>query len=140
MERDGCVVGRTGQRRIDVPHDYLPAVAPERLLNTYYRFAPPMWGTGITFEAARAAVDATLGNGVLHPIVAITTPDNVPSQSLALRPGMRSYRRVPLPGLLDTVELRPSPDHRKSPASWDFAALGRTERRLGAAAGPKRRP
>lgn len=99
-------MGRTGQRLVDVPDDLLPGVAAERLLNTYYRFAPVTWGTGVALEAARVAIDATLTAGLPYPVVAITTPDNEPSQRLARRLGMRFHRQVPVPGQPDSVELR----------------------------------
>lgn len=100
------VVGRTGQRRIDAPTRLLPGVQPERLLNTYYRFAPAVWGTGIATEAAHAALEATRATGLPYPAVAITTPDNTPSQRMARRLGMTFHRRVPVPGLPDSVEFR----------------------------------
>lgn len=106
VEHHGSVISRAGQRRIDVPDQYLPGVPPERLLHTYYRFTPAVWGRGIAFEAARAALDATLATGSRYPVVAITTPDSVPSQRLALRLGMEFHRRVPVPTLPDTIELR----------------------------------
>ena len=106
VEQDGQVVGRTGQRRLDAPCALLPGVAAERLLNTYYRFAPSVWGTGIAFEAARAALDALTTTGLRYPVVAITTAGNTPSQRLARRLGMTFHRQVPVPGLPDSVELR----------------------------------
>jgi len=106
VEWQGAVVGRTGQRRLDVPSSLLPGVEPECLLNTYYRFAPDVWGTGIPTEAARAALAATQAAGLRHPVVAITTPDNEPSKRMARRLGMSFSRRVPVPGLPDTVEFR----------------------------------
>jgi len=118
VEWQGEMVGRTGQRRMDTPTVLLPGVAPERLLNTYYRFSPDVWGTGIPTEAARAALDATQAAGLPYPVVAITTPDNAPSQQMARRLGMVLHRRLPVPGLPDTVELRlgagPSNSNRRA--------------------------
>lgn len=100
------VVGRTGQRRIEAPTLLLPKVEPERLLNTYYRFAPSVWGTGIATEAAQAALEATRATGLPYPAVAITTADNTPSQRMAQRLGMTFHRRVSVQGLPDSVEFR----------------------------------
>ncbi|TWP38347.1 GNAT family N-acetyltransferase [Leekyejoonella antrihumi] len=106
VEWADMVVGRTGQRIIDVPNGLLPGVTPERLLNTYYRFSPDVWGTGVPTEAALAALNATLASGPPYPVVAITSPDNAPSQRMAVRLGMSLHRRVPVPGLPDTMEFR----------------------------------
>lgn len=106
VERHGEIIGRTGQRRIDTPTLLLPGVEPERLLNTYYRFTPSSWGTGLGTEAAQAALDATRAAGLSYPAVAITTVDNLTAQRLAQRLGMTFHRRVPVHGLPDSVELR----------------------------------
>lgn len=57
-------------------------------------------------EAAAAALQATRRSLPRLPVVAITTPDNQPSQRMAHRLGLRFHRRLPVPGLPDTVEFR----------------------------------
>ncbi|MFY0407672.1 GNAT family N-acetyltransferase [Solicola sp. PLA-1-18] len=106
VEHDGELVGFTGQRRLDAPSSILPGVEPEALLNTYWRFSPGVWGAGVPTEAVRAAIDATLAAGTDRPVVAITTPDNVPSRRMAERVGMRLHREVAHAWGVASVEYR----------------------------------
>lgn len=48
---------------------------------------PDVWGRGVATEAARRVLDHASDHGLEH-VVAVTHPDNLPSQRVALRLGM----------------------------------------------------
>lgn len=59
------------------------------VLNLYYRFTPSAWGRGFAAEAASEAVDLWTAGLTADPIVAYTTPENIPSQRTALKAGLK---------------------------------------------------
>jgi RimJ/RimL family protein N-acetyltransferase len=86
------VTGLTGERWLST-----------EILNLYYRFDPAVWRRGLAGEAARIAV--ALGRRVFpeRPILARTTPENVPSQRTALAAGL--VRREELDAETDAGRL-----------------------------------
>ena len=59
------------------------------VLNLIYRFTPDVWGRGYATEAAAAAVAWGTEHQPSAPIVARVRPDNVASQNVALKVGLR---------------------------------------------------
>ncbi len=58
------------------------------ILNLYYRFGPAAWGRGFASEASRQAVLLGSRHFPDIPVIARTTPENVPSQRTALAAGL----------------------------------------------------
>lgn len=75
----GEIVGFAGVRH------YI--LAGDAVLNTYYRFRPGVQGKGLAYEAVKAALDASAQLG--KECIAIISPDNLPSVTLARRLGFR---------------------------------------------------
>ncbi|WP_020667745.1 GNAT family N-acetyltransferase [Amycolatopsis nigrescens] len=59
-----------------------------RILNLFYRIAPPRWGEGIAGEAATEVVRWATTRFPAHPVVARVRPDNIASQRVAVRAGL----------------------------------------------------
>lgn len=79
MSYQGEIVGFAGVRH------YI--LAGDAVLNTYYRFRPGAQGKGLAYEAVKAALDASAQLG--KECIAIISPDNLPSVTLARRLGFR---------------------------------------------------
>ena len=77
----GRVVGNCGIRWMTLLE------AP--VLNLMYRFDPSSWGRGYATEAAGAVVDWALQNLPGQVVLARVRPDNVASQSVARKVGLR---------------------------------------------------
>jgi [ribosomal protein S5]-alanine N-acetyltransferase len=59
------------------------------LIEIGYRYVPAAWGQGIASEAARAVLDHGFRTLALDPIVAVTHPDNLASQRVLQKIGLR---------------------------------------------------
>ena len=59
------------------------------VLNLIYRFTPNVWGRGYATEAATAAIAWCIEHQPSAPILARVRPDNVASQKVALKVGLR---------------------------------------------------
>jgi [ribosomal protein S5]-alanine N-acetyltransferase len=60
------------------------------LIEIGYRYLPAAWGQGIGSEAARPVLDHGFRALALDPIVAVTHPDNLASQRVLQKIGLRS--------------------------------------------------
>jgi RimJ/RimL family protein N-acetyltransferase len=83
--RDGRVVGDCGLTMQDVEG--------ELLLEVGYHIALDLRGVGLATEAATAVREAAAAAGEPH-LLAIIRPDNVPSQRVAEKIGLRLERRA----------------------------------------------
>ena len=59
------------------------------VLNLMYRFDPNVWGRGYATEAARAALGWAFQNVPGHIVLARIRPQNLASQSVAIKLGLR---------------------------------------------------
>jgi len=59
------------------------------LIEIGYRYVPAAWGQGIASEAAAAVLDHGFRQLALDPIVAVTHPDNLASQRVLEKIGLR---------------------------------------------------
>jgi RimJ/RimL family protein N-acetyltransferase len=59
------------------------------LIEIGYRYVPEAWGQGIASEAARAVLDHGFRALTLDPIVAVAHPDNLASQRVLHKIGLR---------------------------------------------------
>ncbi|MFJ9771377.1 GNAT family N-acetyltransferase [Kitasatospora sp. NPDC101157] len=73
-------------------------LAGRPVLNLFYRFAPAAWGRGFATEAATAVVRWSAANVPGLPLIARVRPDNLPSQGVALRAGLRRAEHLDGPG------------------------------------------
>jgi len=69
-----------------------------RVLNLFYRFAPPAWGHGLASEAATAIVAWATEALPEYAILARVRPDNVASQRVALKAGLVRAPHLDGPG------------------------------------------
>jgi RimJ/RimL family protein N-acetyltransferase len=83
---DGEVVGVAGVR--------MTTADTEPKLNLYYRFAPEAWGRGLATEAASAALEMGASARPGLRAMAIVHPENLPSQRVAERVGLRRVGEV----------------------------------------------
>jgi len=83
---DGAFLGMVGLNRIK-----LPEIGPPQdgALEIGWRLARAHWGQGYATEAARAWIDYGFASFADDAIVAIVVPENLPSQAVAERLGMR---------------------------------------------------
>ncbi len=70
-----------------------------------FAYLPTYWRCGYALEGAKALMDYGRDTLGLDPIVAITSPQNVPSQSLLERLGMVFYKRIRLTETSDETLL-----------------------------------
>jgi RimJ/RimL family protein N-acetyltransferase len=70
-----------------------------------WRLARELWGQGLATEAATAARDDALGRLGLESLISIIHPDNVRSQRVARKLGMRVEQLVRHPRLGRDVEI-----------------------------------
>lgn len=84
------IAGRTGARHGTLLLKTLPASAGGPSLETEigWHLHPDAWGRGIATEAARRVLAHAFTSG-LERVLAVTHPDNVASQAVARRVGMR---------------------------------------------------
>ncbi|WBP86036.1 GNAT family N-acetyltransferase [Kitasatospora cathayae] len=68
------------------------------VLNLFYRFAPAAWGHGFAGEAATAVVSWSAAHVPELPLIARIRPENLPSQRVALRAGLRRAEHLDGPG------------------------------------------
>ncbi len=54
-----------------------------------YRYVPAAWGLGIATEAARRVLDHGFRELAIDPIVAVTLPENLSSQNVLLKIGLK---------------------------------------------------
>ena len=88
VERDGELIGRVGLWR--------PAGWPG--LEVGWLLGRPAWGHGYATEAARAAVEFAWIELGAEQLISLIAPDNVASQRVAERLGMRRLRDYSLRG------------------------------------------
>lgn len=79
----------------------------QRVLNLAYRFSPSTWDMGYATEAARVALALARKHLPDVPVVAIIHLENVPSQRVAERLGMRRERLIDYDGAPSAVYLAP---------------------------------
>jgi RimJ/RimL family protein N-acetyltransferase len=60
------------------------------LIEIGYRFITPAWGKGIATEAATLVLDHGFRKLAIGPIVAVTHPENLGSQRVLTKIGLRS--------------------------------------------------
>ncbi|MFG2841886.1 GNAT family N-acetyltransferase [Kitasatospora sp. NPDC048296] len=84
------VLGFCGVKRMDL--------AGRPVLNLFYRFAPAAWGRGFATEAATAVVAWSVSAVPELPLIARVRPENLPSQHVALRAGLRRAEHLDGPG------------------------------------------
>jgi RimJ/RimL family protein N-acetyltransferase len=90
-ERDASpVLGFCGVKPMDL--------AGRPILNLFYRFAPAAWGQGFATEAATAVVGWSVSAVPELPLIARVRPENLPSQHVALRAGLRRAEHLDGPG------------------------------------------
>lgn len=89
---DGRLIGQGGL-------NFVPEFVETEVL---WALHPDVWGWGYATEMARAALDHGFGSLGLKLIFAMTRPDNVASQAVMKRLGLRHTRNVIYRGL-DTV-------------------------------------
>ena len=75
------VIGYVGVKRM--------VIHGRPVLNLVYRFVPEVWGRGFATEAATAVVSRTVDEMPAETIVARVRPDNLSSQHVALKAGLR---------------------------------------------------
>lgn len=75
------IIGYSGVKRMQI-HE-------RPVLNLVYRFVPEVWGRGFATEAASAVVSRTLVDRPGETVVARVRPDNLASQNVALKVGLR---------------------------------------------------
>jgi RimJ/RimL family protein N-acetyltransferase len=78
---DGQFIGYSGVKAI--------TFRDEQSLNLVYRLAPHAWGLGLATEAATAVVTWAVEHIPGRPVIARVRPDNVPSQKVATKVGLR---------------------------------------------------
>ena len=84
------VVGCCGLKRM--------TAAGQPVLNLLYRFRPEVWGRGYATEAASAVVAWGARHRPGETILARVRPDNLASQRVALRAGLRRDPALDEPG------------------------------------------
>jgi RimJ/RimL family protein N-acetyltransferase len=89
VEREGAMIGRVGLWR---PHGW-PGLEVGWLL------ARAAWGHGYATEAARASVDYAWRELGARELISLIAPENVPSQRVAERLGMRASEPYDLRGM-----------------------------------------
>ncbi len=60
------------------------------LIEIGYRYVPPAWGKGVATEAAERVLDHGFRELELDPIVAVTHPENVGSQNVLTKIGLKA--------------------------------------------------
>lgn len=96
----------------------------EGRLEIGWRMARSYWGNGFAYEAASATVDWVWANQSANTIWAITTPNNLRSQTLMQRLGMKRQRELDFDhqGLPAGDPLRPHVTYRiERPESGEAA-------------------
>ena len=99
VERDGELIGRVGLIR---PEGW-PGLEVGWLLGR------EAWGQGYATEAARAAVDYAWRELGAQELISLIAPDNVPSQRVAERLGMRPGEDYDLRGTRVVIHRRARP-------------------------------
>ncbi|MCZ7437902.1 GNAT family N-acetyltransferase [Micromonospora sp. WMMC241] len=88
------------------------------VLNLFYRLAPAAWGDGVGGEAATAVVGWAAAHRPGLPVIARVRPDNVASQRVARRAGLRRAAHLDTPGedgldwIFTAADLHPVPRYR----------------------------
>ncbi len=86
LKKSGEFVGQCGM---------LPQVVDEQEeLEIGYHFLPRYWGNGYATEAAQTCKDFAFSHNLAETIVSIIHINNVPSQKVALRNGMKVDKRT----------------------------------------------
>jgi len=67
----------------------------ETVFDLGYFLLPSFWGKGYATEASRQVIQFAFGELALPSLVAIIDPKNKPSQSVAIKLGMKLEREVP---------------------------------------------
>ncbi|MET8624024.1 GNAT family N-acetyltransferase [Kitasatospora sp. NPDC004669] len=73
-------------------------LAGRPILNLFYRFDPGAWGQGFATEAATAVAAWSASAVPELPLIARIRPENLPSQRVALRAGLRRAEHLDGPG------------------------------------------
>jgi len=68
------------------------------VLNLFYRFDPATWGNGLATEAAAAVVAVAAEHFPQSPVIARVRPENLASQRVAARAGLRRAEQLDGPG------------------------------------------
>ena len=87
---DATIAGFCGTKFVSL-HD-------RTVLNLFYRFAPAQWGEGLASEAASAVVGWALAAMPENAVVARIRPENLASQRVAVRAGLRRAPSLDCPG------------------------------------------
>lgn len=72
-------------------------------LEVGYHFHRTHWGHGYATEAARACIEYAFRNAGVDHVISLIRPENVPSQRVAERNGLKISRQVVWRGLLHDV-------------------------------------
>ncbi len=79
----------------------------EELIDITYRLRKSAWGQGLGFELAKGLIDHGFNELKLKQITATITPDNIPSQKIAAKLGMKFDQHIILLGVpTDLYRLR----------------------------------
>jgi [ribosomal protein S5]-alanine N-acetyltransferase len=93
------LIGDCGLVWQDLPHG--------RELEVGYHFHRDHWGHGYATEAAKACIDYAFSNAGVDRVISLIRPENVPSQRVAERNGLRIVRQVVWKEILhDVWEVR----------------------------------
>ena len=87
----GAPVGQVGLIRQHVDQAFEDEIG--------YLLAVPYWGRGFATEAAAATRDYAFHSGERKRVISLIRPENLPSQSVATRVGLRVARRTTFGGL-----------------------------------------
>jgi len=80
LKSTGALVGQCGLNPVE-------GKGPE--VEVAYHFAPASWNNGYATEAVGAILDYALGSKILDRVIAIVMPENIGSQRVAEKAGMR---------------------------------------------------
>jgi RimJ/RimL family protein N-acetyltransferase len=84
-----------------------------------YSIKRARWGQGFAPEAAIACRDHAFEVLGLRRLISIIHPDNVPSQAVARKVGMRHEKDTQLSGLPQRIYSLDAPDHAKTVTPHD---------------------
>ena len=102
VAEDGCFVGRAGISRFGSEQFELG-----------YSLIEEVWGQGLATEAASALADWFFERGLASGFIAFTHPENIASQRVLRKIGMRERAPILIDGVLDmafemTADMRPA--------------------------------